>query len=154
MLNVRVYVKKQISIAHLSFNQTQMLKLGTVGLATVKNRVQAVKDGNDAQSPPLTTKYARRKSRVTRRAAVRDLTYSGKMLNNLQVRTVSDQVAYASLSTRADRKKALFHTEFFRQRTGSGWLVFSPTSIRDTAKAAYQIFQETLRYMVKQRPGG
>ena len=41
MPSIRVYQKKQIRLDRLSFRQTQMFKIGNVGVAAVKNRLAA-----------------------------------------------------------------------------------------------------------------
>ena len=41
MASVRIWQKRQLRIDHLNFRQTQMFKIGTVGVAAVKNRLAA-----------------------------------------------------------------------------------------------------------------
>lgn len=143
MAFVRVYVKKEIRLERLTFNQQQMLKLGTVGLATVKNRVQSAKEEHDAAAKPLNKAYAITKSRVTRKRALRDLTYSGDMMRNLQVRTVSENQSRAGLTSRKQRVKGKVMSGIQR------WLVFSPVNVQDTIKAARLIFTESVARIVK-----
>ncbi len=148
---VRVYVKKQIQIANLNFNQIQMLKVGTVGLATVKNRVQDAIQSDDTKAAPLKQWYARVKSKRLGKRAVRDLTLTGDMLRNFQVRTVSQNAAYASLTTVKDRIKARSNNLREQKFSGRqfGWIAFSPTNIKDTAASAQRIFAEGIPKFVK-----
>ena len=44
MASVRVYQKKEIRLDRLNFHQTQMFKLGTVGVAAVRNRLAAAQE--------------------------------------------------------------------------------------------------------------
>lgn len=142
---VRVWVKKQIRIDHLSFNQTQMLKLGTVGVANVKNRVQSAMGPEDSKAKPLNKRYAITKSTKLRKRAVRDLTVTGALLGNFQVRTVSENKAFASLTSRKqrDKGKALSGIE--------AWMVFSPTNVKQTVASARRIFTESLPHMILEK---
>jgi hypothetical protein len=54
MPSVRVYQKKQIRLDRLNFRQTQMFKIGNVGVATVKNRLAAAQGPDDGLAKPLT----------------------------------------------------------------------------------------------------
>src|SRR5512142_1096945 len=105
MASVRIWQKKQIRLDRLNFRQNQMFKIGNVGAAAVKNRVGAALGPADSAAKPLTKAYAIRKTRLGR-GNRRNLIYTGDMLRNLQVRTVSENKARAGLSTRRDRIKA------------------------------------------------
>ncbi|MBZ5726319.1 MAG: hypothetical protein LAP87_15135 [Acidobacteriia bacterium] len=54
MPSVRVYQKKQIRLDRLNFRQTQMFKIGNVGVAAVKNRLAAAQGPDDGAAKPLT----------------------------------------------------------------------------------------------------
>lgn len=148
---VRVYVKKQIQIANLNFNQTQMLKLGTVGVGNVKARVQAALQADDSAAKPLGKGYAIQKTKALGKRAVRDLTFTGDMLRNFQVRTVSQNAAYASNSTVRDRQKARANNLIEMNYRGSqfGWVAFSPKNIADTVASAQRIFAEGIPRFIK-----
>ncbi len=64
MASARIWVKRRISVGHLNFKQAQMHKLGTVGVASVLNRVRAALGPDDAAAKPLTKRYAIQKSRL------------------------------------------------------------------------------------------
>jgi len=54
MPSVRIYQKKEIRLDRLNFRQTQMFKIGTVGVAAVKNRLAAAQGPADSSAKPLT----------------------------------------------------------------------------------------------------
>jgi len=143
--SVRIWFKRQLRVDHLSFRQFQMLKLGTVGLAAVKNRLATARGPTDAPAKPLTKRYAIYKSRVLRRRAIRDLSLTGSMLRNLSVRTVSEKAAKASLTSRKDRIKGLANERI------EPWLVFSPANNAAVTEAARRIFREMLPRLVVER---
>lgn len=148
---IRIYVKKQLQIGSLSFDQRQMLKLGTVGVATVKNRAAAVLGPEDARAKPLTKRYARYKTKMMSRGGfvrtgpgsgrkgVRNLRFTGKMLENLKVRTVSRTSVTANLSTRKDRIKARANQNI------ETWLTFSPKNQKSIVESARRVFTENLK---------
>jgi hypothetical protein len=143
--SVRIWFKRQLRVDHLSFRQFQMLKLGTVGLAAVKNRLAAGLSPRDASGKPLTKRYAIFKSKRLRRRAVRDLSLTGSMLRNLSVRTVSEKAAKAALTSRKDRIKGLANERI------EPWLVFSPANRAAVTEAARRIFREMLPRLVVER---
>src|SRR5579884_891005 len=99
---VSIYFKKQMRLDRLNFNQMQMFKLGTVAVANVINRVTAALGPDDTPAKPLQKGYAIQK---TRRGLGnrRNLTYTGDMLRNLSVRSVSENKASANVTTRDNR---------------------------------------------------
>lgn len=143
MPSVRIFVKGIRQIGNLSFKQHQMLKVGTVGLSAVKNRVQSGQNASDRAAKPLTKGYAIRKSKALGKKAKRDLTFTGGLLRNLQVRTVSTNTAQARPSTRRDRVKGLANARV------EPWLVFSKGNERSVLKAFQQIFAENVRHLVR-----
>jgi hypothetical protein len=149
MPSVRIWFLKQLRVDHLNFRQLEMLKLGTVGLAAVKNRLAAGLGPNDAPAKPLTKRYAIYKSKRLRRRAVRDLSLTGSMLGNLSVRTVSERAAKAALTSRKERMKGLANMRH------EAWLVFSPRNRAAVLEAARRILREiTPRLIVERFLGG
>jgi hypothetical protein len=112
-----------------------MFKIGTVGVAAVKNRVQAALGPVDQPARPLTKRYAIRKTKLGK-GNRRNLTFSGNLLRNLQVRTVSENRARAGLSTRKERIKA-----WANQRI-EPWLVFSAKNKAAVVEAARRLVLE------------
>ena len=74
MPSVRIWFRKQLRVDHLNFHQLEMLKLGLVGLAAVKNRLAAGLGPTDAPAKSLTKRYAIYKAKRLRRRAVREIT--------------------------------------------------------------------------------
>jgi hypothetical protein len=144
--SVKIYVKKQIRVDRLNFNQRQMLKLGTVGVAGVIARAQSATNVADSAAKPLSRGYAIRKSKLRggqklagavggSRAITnkRDLTLTGSMLGNLKVRTVSENRASAGWSTLKDRQKARNNERL------EHFIDFSPRNTAKVVEAAERI---------------
>lgn len=144
MASVRIWQKKQIRLDRLNFRQHQMFKIGNVGVAAVKNRVTSAQGPADAPAKPLTKRYAIQKTKIGR-GNRRNLTFTGDMLRNLAVRTVSEGKAKASLSTRKDRIKAWANQKI------EPWLVFSAKSRAAVLEAARRVFQENTKQLVMER---
>ena len=135
MATIRIWQKKQIRLDRLNFKQHQVFKIGNVGVAAVKNRVGAALGPSDAPAKPLTKRYAIRKTRLGK-GNRRNLTLTGDMLRNFMVRTVSENRAKASLSTRKDRIKAWVNQKI------EPWVVFSPKNRAAVLEAARRVLNE------------
>jgi len=135
MPSARIFFKKQVRIEHLSIRQNVMLRIATVGVASVKNRVGAALGPTDAPAKPLTKRYAITKSRLGK-GNRRTLTLSGDLLRNFQVRSVSENRARASNSTRKDRLKAWINQKL------EPWVVFSPKNEQAVRAATQQVLSE------------
>jgi hypothetical protein len=135
MASVRIWEKKQIRLDRLNFKQHQMFKIGNVGVAAVKNRVGAALGPSDTPAKPLTKRYAIWKTRRGK-GNRRNLTFTGDMLRNFQVRTVSEKQSRAGLSTRKDRIKAWVNQKL------ELWVVFSPKNRAAVVEAARRILNE------------
>ena len=147
MPSVRIWEKKQIRLDRLNFSQNQLFKIGSVGVAAVKNRLAAAQGPDDSPAKPLSKRYAIQKTKLGR-GNRRTLSLSGNMLRNLMVRTVSEKAAKAGLTTRKDRIKA-----WANQRI-EPWLVFSPKNKAAVFEAARRVFEEAKKRMVLQRSLG
>ncbi len=147
MPSVRVWQRKKLVIDKLSFAQVQMFKIGNVGVAAVKNRVVAALGPADSPAKPLTKRYAIRKTKLGR-GNRRNLTLTGDMLRNLQVRTVSEKAAKAGLTSRKDRIKA-----WANQRI-EPWLVFSPKDKASVVEATRRVFEEMKKRLLLERSLG
>lgn len=148
MPSVRVYQKKQIRLDRLSFRQTQMFKVGNVGVAAVKNRLAAAQGPTDSAAKPLTKRYAIWKTKIGK-GNRRNLMLTGDMLRNFQVRTVSENKAKASTSTRKDRIKAWITSKI------EPWITFSPRNRNAVLDAMKRILQESkARLLVEKSLGG
>ena len=147
MASVRVFYKKQIRIDHMTFRQQSMLKIGTVGVAAVKNRLAGAQGPTDSPAKPLTKRYAIQKTKLGR-GNRRNLMMTGDMLRNFQVRTVSENRAKANNSTRKDRLKAWLNQKI------EPWVVFSPKNKVAVAEAARQVLQELKPMLILERALG
>ena len=132
MASVRVFYKKQVRIDQMNFRQQSMLKIGTDGVAAVKNRLAAAQGPTDSSAKPLTKRYAIRKTQLGK-GNRRNLMMTGDMLRNFQVRTVSDNKAKANNSTRKDRLKAWINQKI------EPWVVFSPKNKAAVAESARRV---------------
>jgi hypothetical protein len=144
MASVRIWEKKQIRLDRLNFKQREMFKLGNVGVAAVKNRVQAALGPSDAPAKPLTKRYAIWKTKRGK-GNRRNLTFTGDLLRNFQVRTVSEKQAKAGLSTRKDRLKAWANQEL------EPWMVFSPKNRAAVLEATRRVLAEMAPRLVLER---
>jgi len=147
MASVRIWQKKQIRLDRLNFKQHQMFKIGNVGVAAVKNRVGAALGPSDASAKPLTKRYAIRKTRLGK-SNRRNLTLTGDMLRNFVVRTVSENRAWAGLSTRKDRIKAWVNQKI------EPWVVFSPKNRAAVLEAARRVLNEMKNTLLVERALG
>ena len=147
MASVRIWEKKQIRLDRLNFKQREMFKLGTVGVAAVKNRVQAALGPSDAPAKPLTKRYAIWKTRQGK-GNRRNLTFTGDLLSNFQVRTVSENRAKANVSTRKNRIKAWVNQK------REPWMVFSPSNKLKVIEAARRILAAMAPRLVLERALG
>ena len=144
MASVRVWVKKQLVVNHLTFRQRQMFTLGTVGLAAVKNRLAAAQGPDDGPAKPLNKRYAIRKTKLGR-GNRRTLSLTGDMLRNLSVRTVSENRATASLTTRKDRIKAKANSAI------QSWLVFSNKNQAAVFEATRRLLGDVARRLLVEK---
>jgi len=113
----------------------------------VKNRLAAAQGPDDSPAKPLTKRYAIKKTKLGK-GNRRNLTFSGDMIRNLMVRTVSEKAAKAGLTTRKDRIKA-----WANQRIEQ-WLVFSPKNKAAVVEAARRVFQEATKRLTLERSLG
>jgi hypothetical protein len=148
MASVRIYQKKQIRLDRLTFRQAQMFKIGNVGVAAVKNRLAAAQGPTDASAKPLTKRYAIQKTKLGM-GNRRNLSFTGDMLRNFLVRTVSENKAKASNSTRKDRLKAWINNKI------ETWISFSPRNRTAVLAATNRILIENkARLLVEKSLGG
>jgi hypothetical protein len=144
-----------------------MFKVGTVGVANVKNRVTAAQGPNDGPAKPLVRRYAiykskhglrnvrdlkgfgivYRKSFSKRKNAVVDKKVVGHMMDNLAVRTVSENTARAGFSTEIARIKARANQQ--RQE----FMVFSPKNQAKVREAAQLVLNESKSKLLRATAG-
>ena len=144
MASVRIWEKKQIRLDRLNFSQNQLFKIGSVGVAAVKNRVTAALGPDDSPAKPLSKRYAIQKTKLGK-GNRRNLSFTGDMLRNFLVRTVSENKAKASNSTRKDRLKAWINQKV------EPWVVFSPRNRAAVAEAARRVMAESAPRLAVER---
>ncbi len=146
---VRVFVKKQIRVDLLTLEQRQMFKLGTVGLASRKDEISRGLNARGGAAKPLTRRYAIYKSKVSKLGGrgrnVRDLRFTGAMLREWSVRTVSNLKAFAGWSTRKGRIKARANNAI------EEFIAWSPKNTRDVVRAGNQIVNENSKRLIVER---
>ena len=148
MPSVRIYQKKEVRLDRLNIKQAQMFKIGNVGLAAVKNRLAAGQGPNDGAAKPLSRYYAIRKTKMGK-GNRRNLMLTGDMLRNFMVRTVSENKAKASNSTRKERVKAWITNKI------EPWAVFSPKNRLVVQQTAQQVLNEIApRLAIERSLGG
>jgi hypothetical protein len=148
MASVRIYQKKEARIDRLTVRQHQMFKIANVGVASVKNRLAAAQGPTDSAAKPLSRYYAIRKTKMGK-GNRRNLMLTGDMLRNFQVRTVSENRAKASNSTRRDRIKAWI------TQKNEPWVVFSPKNREVVHQTAKKLIAELApRLAVERSLGG
>jgi len=121
-----------------------MFKIANVGLAAVKNRLAAAQGPTDGAAKPLSRYYAIRKTKMGK-GNRRNLMLTGDMLRNFQVRTVSENRAKASNSTRKDRIKAWVNQKI------EPWIVFSPKNKAAVLDAAKRVMNEMIPQLTIER---
>ncbi len=169
--SVRLWVKKQLSIDHLSVPQSEMVQIGSTGLLSVFKRLAAAQGPGDGPAKPLTKRYAIWKTRKGL-GNRRNLSASRQMLSSLKLRTVGENRAYASVGADARQekwrtveiKKKGVRTGKFRMLTNKDvawanqkrepWLVFSPINKQDVMEIAKRILGVRLKRLAVTKSTG
>ena len=110
----------------------------------MKNRLDAGQGPEDTAAKPLTKRYAIQKTKLGK-GNRRNLMFTGDMLRNFLVRTVSENKAKASNSTRKDRIKAWVNQKI------EPWGVFSPRNRQAVLEAGRRIVAEQVPRMTIER---
>ena len=146
--SVRIYQKKQLIFNQLSFRHQDMVKIGTVGVAAMKNRLEVARGPGDAPAKPLTKRYAIYKTRRGKRNR-RNLRLTGRMLENFTLRTVTESTAKASLTSRKERIKGWANQKI------EPWVVLSPKNQAAVREATRRVLAEAKdRLLVERWLGG
>ena len=140
--SVRIHQKKRIRLHGLTFKQLQMVKIGRVGLADVKRRIAAAQGPNDEPAKPLKDVAYRLQKKRKGLQPVRDLHFSGEMMKNLTLRTVSEKAAKAAFTSRKARSKANANQNIEQ------FVVFSPKNKDVVRDATEQELRENARMLV------
>ena len=119
MPSIRIYQKKQIRLDRLNFRQARCSRSATSASRRSRTALRPRRARPTPAAKPLTKRYAIRKTKLGK-GNRRNLMLTGDMLRNFLVRTVSENRAKASNSTRKDRIKAWINQKI------EPWIVFSP----------------------------
>jgi hypothetical protein len=112
MIDVRIrYNGVRVRLRGFGFRKFHNLRLLEAGLASVRTRLERGLGSDDTPTQPLTKRYARYKSKVTRRKAVRDLRLTGDFLDNFLPRYADDHMAVAYSRGRLGRMKAILYRD-------------------------------------------
>jgi hypothetical protein len=112
MIDVRIrYNGVRVRLRGFGFRKFHNLRLLEAGLASVRTRLLRGLGSDEAPTKPLTKRYARYKSKVTKRRAVRDLRLTGDFLDNLLPRYADDHMTVAYSRGRLGRMKAILYRD-------------------------------------------
>ena len=142
--SVRIWQKKQLIFNQLSFVHRDMVKIGTVGVAAVKNRLAASQGPEDRPAKPLTKRYAIHKTRLGK-GNRRTLSLTGRMLNNFSLRTVNENSAKAGLTSRKERIKGWANQKL------EPWVVLSSKNQAAVKEAARRVLAEAKKRLIVER---
>jgi hypothetical protein len=161
MAMIRIWQKKKLKLDHLTFRQRDMVQIGSAGLLSVFKRLSEAKGPNDGPAKPLTTRflrkhrdgtatwinkgYAMQKARKGR-GRFRNLRFTGDMLRNLSLRTVSDDRARAGMTSQKQRDKGQANQKI------EPWLVFSPQNRQAVMAKAREIFAAKIKNLIISKP--
>lgn len=145
--SIRLYVKRKLRLDRLNFKQREMYEIGEAGLKDVKRRIAAAQGPQDAPAKPLGRGYAiwKTKQGLGNR---RNLRVTGAMLDNLSLRTVTENSAKANFTTVKQREKAQANTK------KEAFVVFSPANKKVVYDKAGQVFKDRVkRLAISERTG-
>ncbi len=129
-----------------------MLILGEHGVNVVKQRVEKGIGSDDRPMSALKPSYQRFKQRRSGREPIRNLTLSGRMLDNFTVRSVSDREVRMDITGSKERIKARANE---RRAAWFGWSPRDLASIITVARRAFHESVESARLVfrgIRSRP--
>lgn len=129
-----------VRIRGFGFRKAENVEILQAGIRSMKLRLSKGIGQDDAPTAPLKTAYARRKAKVTGRRAIRDLSFTGALLEEIQPRYADNSLAVADATTQAGRIKA---------RRWSDLLQFSPSDQEAMKKKATELFLDGTKLTVR-----
>jgi hypothetical protein len=108
------YNGAKLRLVGFGFKKFHNLRLLEIGIKSIKERLSKAISEDDGPTKPLKKRYARYKSKRTKRRAVRDLNLTGEMLAEIIPRYADDRQAIGDTSTRKGRLKARVHSDLLR----------------------------------------
>jgi hypothetical protein len=158
--SVRIWKKGSLNLGDISFQQREMVEIGSTGLLSVFKRVTQAQGPNDGPAKPLSKRYAMYKSRLGK-GNRRNLILTGQLLGSLKLRTVTENRAYSApdarmrVENRAARKKNKAIPRFTNRDVGMAnmkrepWLVFSPSNVSAVFAKAKEVFARVIQRIPK-----
>lgn len=149
MIKIRVKTSTgKITLAGFGPEKYQMLGWGKFAVNVVKERVRAGIGSDDSPMKDLKPSYAKFKAK-TGKIAIRNLTFSGAMLDNLQVRYADPSKVRADITSRLGRIKARTN----ERRTP--WFGFSRSDEKKVFTEGTRLFTGNIRNIgIKLRANG
>ncbi len=129
-----------VRLVGFGFQKYHNLRILEKGIAAIKARLAKGIGQDDSATKPLTKRYARRKSKVTKRRAIRDLNLTGQLLDSIKPRYADDHQAIADAGTRLGRMKARIYAEL---------LQFSPADQKEMLDLAETFFTEGVAQTIR-----
>jgi hypothetical protein len=126
------------------------LRILATGIESMKRRLADGVGSDDQRLAPLTKNYAKYKSRVTGRRAVRDMRLTGSLLDGIKPRYADDSMAIADASGRRARmgKIKAGITDRVKARIHKRHLIFSPKDQEAMSREAAEVFQSHVAAVV------
>lgn len=130
--DVRIkYNGVNVRLVGWGFRKLHNLRILETGLASIKGRLAKGTGQDDTPTKPLSKRYARYKSYVRRKKAIRDLDLTGQLLDSIKPRYADDRQAIADAGTRLGRMKARLYRDL---------LLFSPNDQAAMGEKAAEFF--------------
>lgn len=121
----------------LDLEAQQIYSLALYGRDLIVDRVQSGIGSDDQPFPPLARGYGIQKTKAGK-GNRRDLTFTGSMLDGLQVRSISSNQARISITRSLDRIKARANEQ------KSPWWGWSPSDVQKLSDAGGDVFSEVV----------
>lgn len=146
MLDLRIK-QNGVKVRLVGFGPRKLINLRLLhtGLASMKARLAAGLDADDQKTKPLSKRYAIRKSKLTRKAARRDMRLTGAFLDTFQPRFADEQRSVAYAGGRLGRLKAILYRDLVN---------FSPTDIKAMQTLAAKLIKEEFKQVFEPLTGG
>ncbi len=117
--DIRVkYDGVNVRLVGFGFRKFHNLRILEVGIRSMKERLAKGVSEDDGPTKPLKKRYARFKSKKTGRRAIRDLSLTGALLEEIKPRYADDRQAIADAGTRIGRMKARMYSDLLRFSNG------------------------------------
>ena len=146
MIDLRIkYNGVRVRVRGFTQRKLINIRLLEIGLDSMKERLSLGVGSDDAPTKPLSRSYARRKAKITRHKAIRDLRLTGKFLDTFQPRYSDDDRATANSGGRDGRLKAILYRDLIN---------FSTTDQRRMSDAAGKWFREQTTQVFEPLTGG